>query len=225
MIIKNLHYAVIVDNDSQNSSDGTKNGSVKIRIPYMMNGLKDSELPWALPFQSFTGGSDSHGISSIPEENSLVWVFFYDEKLHKNPYYISGINLKDFTPAELFEDNVKSSISGYSSSYPDNKFIYLANGVCLVISSNSSTPEIAIYHPEGAYIFINSSGEIHLKGANGTLEFSVLGETLKTVLEGLVDQIKTGVAPSGGGTVTYATIDAWASTNLPTILSQSVKNN
>jgi len=230
MLIKNLHYATVIDNDSQNSPDAIKNNAIKIRIPYLMNGIIDDNLPWALPFYSSTGGSDEHGNSCIPEKNSLVWVFFYDEKLNKNLFYIADINLTNFGSASLFEDNAKSNITGFSSSYPDIKFIYLKNGVSIAISSNDSSPEIAIYHPEGAYFFINSSGEIHLKGSNGSLEFSALGETLKQFLSDILDAIighthATAALGAPSPPVNAATFTALKTVSLSTILSQSIKNS
>ena len=225
MFIKNLHYATVIDNDSQNSPDAVKNDAVQIRISYLMDGIADIDLPWALPFHTSTGGSSSHGTSCIPEENSLVWVFFYDDKLMKDLYYIADINLTNFSPAELFENNVKSNISGYSSLYPDNKFIYLSNGVCIVISSNSSTPEIAIYHPGGAYIFINSSGNIELKGANGsTLEFMLLASSFISVLTTFLNSC-TSASGDAAPVAAAATAFLNSLTANNNYLSQTVKNN
>jgi hypothetical protein len=216
--LKDLFYANITNNNSP-----LKNGSVQFRIPALMDGiLSDDDLPWALPW-NIDGGSADSGSSDIPEVGDLIWVYFEDF-LKKKAFYVAGINLKNFGPHNLFEENVKSEITGWTSSYPDVKFKYLKNGICIASSSNESSPEFAIYHPEGAYIFIDKNGAINIKGKTGTLEFSILGETLKTWLNNLITQIKTGVAPSGGGIVTYATIDAFALT-LSTILSQTIKNN
>jgi len=60
---------------------------------------------------------------------------------------------------------VKSTV-GASSVYPDVKYIYLKNGICIAVSSNASNPEITIYHPS-ASMFVDKSGNINIKNANG----------------------------------------------------------
>lgn len=153
-----LHYAEIMDNNSP-----LKNGSVQIRVPYLMDGILSNDLPWALPFDLGTGGSNDCGTSKIPEVGSLVWVFFYDEVYQKKPYYIAGINLENFGPHKLFDQEVKSNITGWSSSYPDVKYEYYKNGVCIAVSSDVANPEVAIFHPTGSAIFISKLGEITLQ--------------------------------------------------------------
>jgi len=160
MKIKEFHYAKIVSN-----KDSDEAGRVSIRIAHLHDKVTDDLLPWAKPFASGFGGSTSFGKSEIPEENSLVWVLFENERDFLIPYYIADVNLNEFHPHSLFYDNVKSSIDGFSSSYPDVKYTYYKNGICTAISSNSSSPEIVIYHPKGSYLFINSSGDILLNGA------------------------------------------------------------
>ena len=223
-----LHYATIIDNDSLNSHYASKNGAVKIKIPYMMDGVLDNDLPWALPFHMSVGGSNESGISCIPEIDSLVWVFFYDQELNKKLYYIADVNLANFGPSSIFDNDVKSHISGFTSSYPDVKNIHLKNGVNIAISSDDSNPEIAIYHPQGSYIFINKNGEIQIKAGTATLEKTLLGETLKGLLESVLDGINaitvpTGVGPSGTpiNAATFTSIK----NQLSTALSQKIKNN
>jgi hypothetical protein len=223
-----LHYATCIDNDSQNSPYAIKNGAIQIRIPYLMDGILDDDLDWALPFHLSVGGSNESGITCIPEIDSLVWVFFYDKELNKKLYYIADINLANFGPSSLFEDNVKSNIDGFSSSYPDIKNLHLKNGINIALSSDDSNPEISIYHPQGSYIFINKTGEIHIKAGSIAIEKTVLGETLKAKLEALIDAINaitvpTGVGPSGTpiNAASFTTIKG----QLSQILSAKVKNN
>jgi hypothetical protein len=226
-----LHYAEVIDNDST-GDEGITNGSIKIKIPYMMKGILDNDLPWALPFHLSTGGATTHGISNIPEIGSLVWVFFYEQPWQKKPYYIADVNLKEFGASELFETEVKSNISGFSSNYPDVKFMHLKNGINIAVSSNDSTPEVSIYHPSGAYIFINSTGEIQLKGNTGSLEYSLLGETTKQMLSNILDYIiahkHLGVTAGGATSGVADNVSNFTivkTTTLPTTISQSVKNS
>lgn len=75
----------------------------------------------------------------------------------------------------------------------------------------------------------SQSGELHLEGSSGSLEKSVLGETLKTVLEKLMDALinhnhPTGVGPSGPP-INAAEFTTIKTADIPTTLSQKVKNN
>ena len=206
-MIKNLHIAQVKDNN-----DPDKKGFVKIYIPYMHFEIKEEFLPWALPFQNFLGGSITSGLSAIPEKNSYVWVFFEDERIHKNPFYVGNVVNQDINIANLFEDNIKSKI-GSQSSYPNNKFLITDNGICIGFSTEVGKPEVWVYHPS-ASIFIKSTGEIEIKGGTTSVESMVLGETLKTWLEAHTHP--TGVGPSGPPT---------EAATLSTILSPKIKNN
>jgi len=206
----NGHYASVVENNDTE----LQAGRVKIRIPYLHGDVGDELLPWAKPMTLFSGGSDTYGKSCIPEINSLVWVVFDNETDMLKPFYIADVHLNNFNPHMLFQNNITSNITGFSSVYPDVKYEYYKNGVCIAVSSNASTPEVTIYHPSGSYIFMNSSGEIEIKAGTVALEKSVLGETLKSWLEE-----HTHTSPMGPtGTPIQAS-------TLSTILSAKVKNN
>jgi hypothetical protein len=214
-ISKNLHIAKVIDNNDPN-----KQGLIKIYISYMHLDVKEDLLPWALPFHNFIGGASTYGISSIPEINSYIWVFFEDEDHHKNPFYFGDVVNEDLTPNKLFEDNVKSAIAA-ESAYPNVKFIYTPNGICIGFSTESGKPEFFIYHPKFS-MFVDKNGKCTLKSNDSitiqtaavTPEFMVLGETLKSWLE--THTHPTGVGPSGPPT---------QASTLTTILSQKNKNN
>ena len=155
-ISKSLHIAKVINNNDPN-----KDGLIQISIPYMHTDIKNDFLPWALPFHNFLGGSSSHGISAIPENNSYVWVFFEDEEQHKNPFYMGNVNNEDYNPAVLFQDNVKATI-GAEGVYPNVKFIYFPNGICIGCTSIANMPEIFIYHPK-MYIFVDKTGYTYNK--------------------------------------------------------------
>jgi hypothetical protein len=156
----NLYSALVKDNNSPD-----KDGKIKIYIEALHHGISDSLLPWALPAKEGTGGSNTYGVSCIPENNSYVWIYFEDERWHRNAFYTWDLNLNKVNPHSLFNDNVKSSV-GASTAYPDVKYIYLKNGICIALSSNSSTPEITIYHPS-ASLFIDKSGNVDIKNGTG----------------------------------------------------------
>lgn len=177
MEINRLYYANVKDNNHPK-----QNGKIQIKVMEHHENTDDSLLPWARPFSLSTGGSKTHGVSNIPEINSNVWVFYSDENsgLYKKPFYIADGSLDDFNPHLLFNSNVKSSI-GSSATYPNAKFYYFKNGICIGVDSSSSNPEVFIYHPM-ASIFIDKTGKFQIKNS---------AYSLKDLIDNLCDAIKS----------------------------------
>ena len=226
----NLYPATVIDNN-----DTEKMGRIKIKVKHLHAGVDNDLLPWAKQHLLFSGGSDTYGSSNIPEINSLVWIYFENEDDFLKPYYVADIHLNNFHPHTLFEDNVKSEISGFNSSYPDVKYQYYKNGVCIGVSSNDTNPEIVTYHPSGTYSFIDKNGKIwnyspvgiENKSGSATTEPAVLGTQLKTTLENLIDAINAITVTISGATggINNAAAFTLIKANLSTILSQLNKNN
>jgi len=156
------YIAEVIKNNSQLSSFAEINGAIQFKIPHFMDDWAEDDYHWALPEQSGTGGSNEHGLSCIPEIGSLVNVYYKDEINWKNARYTDDINLLKYHPHSLYEDNVKNEVNA-NSSYPDVKYLYLKNGICVALSSDDSNPEITIYHPSNFRIFIDKDGKMDLK--------------------------------------------------------------
>jgi len=198
----------VIDN---NHSD--KNGLCQIYIEPLHHDLEKDTYPWFKMDKSMT--------SDIPEIDDLIWCWFLEERYHQQGYYGNKINLLEY-------HTHNESIGSITTTYPDVKYIKLANGVSIALSSNSSTPEISIYHPTGAEIFINSSGEVHIKGSTGTLESSLLGETTIQFISDFLDGILALSVGTGVGKSSFplnsATFTALKS-KINTLKSAKVKNN
>jgi len=175
MDVKNLHIAEVkINDDTQElfNSPGSNECRVQIYVEPLMKGWDTLDYPWARPF--FGGGSLSNGQVNIPEVGDKIWVFCEKPDIMKNWYYLSGTALKNLTVMQKVKIflNGKFKISrgstglgmGLSSKYPDVKLTHYKNGVIIGVSSNSSTPEIFIYHPEGSFINIDKEGKIFSKG-------------------------------------------------------------
>ena len=156
-LLKDIHIAKVIDNAHED-----KNGLIKISIPYLHYEIQESLLPWALPLHNFLGGSATSGLSVIPEIDSYVYIFFENEKLHKNPVYVGNVNSKDVNIDKLFEDNIKTNISGFEGTYPNVKFLITDNGICIGFSTEADKPEVFIYHPK-SYLYINKDGNMEYK--------------------------------------------------------------
>ena len=147
------------------NNDPDKEGKIQFYIESLMYDFLPTEYPWARPAIGSMGGSADFGISNIPAKNSKIWIFYEDEEYWRNPFYLFDVNLKNLNHHNLYEQDIKISV-GASSSYPDVKFIYFENGICLAVSSSSTTPEITIYHPK-AYMFLDRNGHLDYEDNEG----------------------------------------------------------
>ncbi|MCP4650354.1 MAG: hypothetical protein GY853_09795 [PVC group bacterium] len=188
--------AKVINNNSTESQEAVENGSVQVYIEFLMQDIEKDMYPWVFQNAEWT--------SNIPEIGEYVWVEFLDEENWRNGYYGNKVTLRDY-----HEHN--ETIGSMSGNYPNIKYIKLANGVSIAL--NSSETEVTIVAGD-AEIYIDPDGIISIQGGSGTLEFSILGETLKAWLEAHIHP--TGVGPSGVAT-TAGTLN--------TILSTSVKNS
>lgn len=210
--MKDIFYAQVIDNN-----DPDQAGKIKIKIPHIHEQVEDDYLPWAKAKYLFSGGSSSYGKSNIPEIGSLVWIEFAEPQNYRKPYYIADIHLNNFHPHKLFNNNVKSNITGFGSSYPDVKYDYYKNGVCVGVSSNSSNPEIFIYHPSKTQIYINKNGDVIINGKEITVTGDNVALNGKTIINTSTDPIAKPVEKTLLGESTELAIE-----NLVTILSSLV---
>jgi hypothetical protein len=207
-----FYVAEIVDNN-----DTDKEGKVQIKILPEMKDFGQDDYPWARQAKSFSGGSNSYGISCIPETNSKVWIYFEDEINFRNAFYLFDLNLESLHPHELYEDDIKSTVGG-SASYPDVKFLYFKNGICLAVSSSDSKPEVTIYHPK-AWVHINTQGLLEYSDnysntiktttankieINGNTKELVTWTELNTALQTMLTLLNADIvkANGAGGTAT-----------------------
>lgn len=219
-----------------NNNDTKKKGRVQIKIEYLHYNIADDFLPWAIQSHASIGSTDEFGSSFIPENNSFVWVWFEDiDEMYRQPYYICDVHFSNKHPHNLFEDNIKSPL-GSASVYPNTKYTYYPNGICIGVDSSTDNPEIFLYHPS-ANIFIDKDGKVKITAveieslAGGTpSESSILGETLKGVLDAILDELAltTVTNPETGSPVPInnaANFTIIKNTQVPTILSPNIKNN
>ena len=203
----------VIDNNSTNGPEGVENGSVSVYIEEIMLDIPKDLYPWVF--------SDGEFSSNIPEIGDYVWVEFLDEENWRNGFYGDKVSLRDY-------HEHGETIGSITSSYPSVKYLQLANGVAIGFSSNADTPEISVYHPTGAEIFIDTDGLVSIKGANGTLESTLLGETTNQFFSDLIDgilalNVGTGTGPSSTplNAATFISLQS----QLSTLLSQDVKNS
>ena len=164
----------IIDNN-----DPDKLGRVKA-VLYEIESLeeKPDNLVWCYPEQ---------GINIIPEINDIYWFKVVDKFLTKR-FYTHKVQRERYNDFGIFDNNKKASITGFSGSYPDNKFYLTKSNNGIVF--NSTTGETALLG-KSAYIFINSSNEIELKSGTTPSEKMLLGETTVQFLSDLITALES----------------------------------
>lgn len=179
--MRGYHPAKVIDNN-----DPKKQGRVKIKIEHIHYGFSNEMLPWARQSSLSTGGSNTYGESSIPEANSYLWVWFEEvDVFYKQPYYVADLQFAGKHPHGLFESNVKTGL-GSASVYPNTKYTYYKNGICIGVDSSSGNAEVFVYHPAGFKILINKNGYMNYTDPKNTIVSSSTGILINSNLEILV---------------------------------------
>ena len=203
-----LYKAEVIDND-----DKQKEARVQIYIASFMEGWNPELYPWARPFFDVTGGdfgkttigvncaprtpdpevevgrSFTFGECDIPENLTVVWVWFENDDEKKNAYYITGVQLKKSTSAKSFEKIVKANVLEVRGNYPDVKFRTDRNGYVKFHSSNIEIIESGEYNSSESYFYQKDDQTLTgafaqltrlLSGRNNMLELSNNGATQET---------------------------------------------
>lgn len=184
--------------DVINNVDSDQAGKIQIYCEPLHHSFIPSEYPWARSATNGGGGSSTSGISFIPEIGSKVWIFFEDEQNWRNPFYIADVHLTTNNPHLLYETTVKGII-GANGTYPNVKFFYMPNGTCLAL--NSVENEITIYNNANTYIFLDSTGNVTIKGTKINM-YNPLSTAWKPCVLPTCPLLGVQIGDDGQGTLT-----------------------
>jgi len=133
------------------NADPDNLGRIKIEIFGVFDDIDASSLPWAVPaFPLFVGSGSGFGNFAVPEVNSHVWAFFEGGDYNQPVYFAEAADAVRGIPSEAL------------TNYPDRRVMKTKNGIVIYIDDSSK--EIKIDHPEGAYILIDETGNVKIKG-------------------------------------------------------------
>lgn len=133
------------------NEDPLKLGRVKLNVFTRFNGIDKEDLPWAVPAMSlFTGSGSGYGGFVVPEVGSYVWCFFEVGDFNQPVYFAEAL------------DGIHGLPSDRITNYPSRKVWKTKNGIVIYI--DDSVKEIKVSHPSGAYLVINTGGNITIKG-------------------------------------------------------------
>jgi len=131
----------VLDND-----DPSKLGRIKIEIYDVFEGIKSSDLPWAVPAMPvFAGAGGGFGYFAVPEVGSFVWCFFECYDMYQPVYFAEAT------------DGVHGLPSERTANYPSRKVIKTKSGTVIYI--DDSTGDVVIDATGG-------SGDVIIKGTS-----------------------------------------------------------
>lgn len=158
-----IYRAQVLDN-----TDPLKRGRVRARVFGVFTSEIPTEmLPWAAPAQSiFSGSGTGYGHLSVPEVNSFIFVFFESGDVYQPVYFAEAV------------DGVHGVPSESSTNYPSRKTLKTKNGVVIYVDDADKEvkvvlpsgthvkvgDEIEVLHVTGAYLKIDTSGNITISG-------------------------------------------------------------
>ena len=210
------YRAIVVGNeDPDNTGQPDPLGRIQVRVPAV--GDVDGVVRLAFPISPSAG--QGYGIKTIPRVNDQVYVEFEYGRIDI-PLWKGGWWATDDLPEDL------RSVLAHGWFTPSGHQILMVEDdgeqVFRLKHINGATVEM---DNDGNITFTNTSGKLVTVGA-GDNEAGVLGDTLKGLLEEILDAIgaltvPTGVGPSGIP-INKAQFDG-IKARLQTALSQTVK--
>ena len=143
-----LYRGLVLDND-----DPDKLGRIKVKIFTVFSSeIPATYLPWAVPaFPLFTGSGNGFGSFAVPEINSHVFVMFEAQDFNQPVYFAEAPTASLGIPTES------------ATNYPSRRVLKTKNGIVFYI--DDSNKEIKVTHPTGAFIQIDSSGNINISSS------------------------------------------------------------
>lgn len=163
------------------NNDPNGYGRLKVSCPEVFG---DNILDyWAWPDSNFSG--IGYGVQCIPQVNDLIWVKF-EKGNPRKPLWLYGHFGKDEKPEELRD------IKNYWFKTPKGNLIEL----------DDTNSLIRITNLKGIVLEINENG-ISLGTKTKSAEPAVLGNTLKSKLESLIDTLREGKINTALGPQTF----------------------
>lgn len=152
---------------STDAEEEEKLGRIKVEVYPMLlgedtarnlegvDGISIDLLPWATPAMPlFSGAGDGYGSFIIPEVDSFVFVFFEGGDVYQPVYFAEAQTAEYGLPSERMSEE--------DSPYPYMKVWKSSGGIVVTINDSEGNEEIKVLHPKGAYIQIDSSGNINI---------------------------------------------------------------
>lgn len=197
------------------NADANNQGRIRVRV----HELGDTGRTSRIAYPKIGFGGNGHGLKSSPVVGDWVWVEFEGGRIDC-PVWVGGVWPKDGIPEALRDPKSHGWIT--------------PRGHQILLDERDGEEFIRVKHRAGSLIEFDKDGNILISNANGKLvytgagadEWMAKGETLKGLLEELIDAIglltvPTAMGPSGipNNKAQFESIKG----RLQTFLSQTVK--
>jgi uncharacterized protein involved in type VI secretion and phage assembly len=141
-----LYRGVVVDND-----DPSKFGRIKVQVFGVYTNIPTESIPWAVLLPPVgCGAGNGYGVFSVPDVGSYVFVMFEG----CDPYQPVCVGSAP--------DGVHGLPSDRTTNYPNRRVIKSTSGIVIYIDDTAT--EMKVVHPAGAYIKIDSAGNVTIQG-------------------------------------------------------------
>jgi hypothetical protein len=178
-----IYRAQVVDN-----ADDLNQGRIKVRVP----SIGDPVGTKRIAYPKTPSAGNGWGFKSTPPKDSFVWVVF-EGGLPDLPVWEAGVWGRDHIPEALRD--------------VDQHGWFTPKGHKILLDEKNGQETIQIEHKGGAKVRIDKDGNIEITNVdggtvyvgNGANEAAVLGDTLKGLLDELVDAVLLLTVPTGTG--------------------------
>lgn len=204
------YRGIVVDN-----VDDQHQGRILVRIP----SIGDSPQVKRIAYPKVPMAGTGYGFKATPPVESIVWVTFENGRLDM-PVWEGGIWLKDGIPESVRD--------------PDTCAWFTPHGHKILLDGKSNQETVTVEHANGAKLSMDKDGNVFISNVSGKIvnvgldasEAAILGDTLKRLLDELLDAIAAMTVGTGTGpsTIPINVVQFQAiKARLQTILSTTVK--
>lgn len=139
---RDTYFGEVVDNtDPQNL------GRIKVRVEGLYDDISTSDIPWALPTNSFIGSKT--GSLIVPPLGIIVAVSFMSGDPHLPVYLPTRVHTKDTIP----------------DAYSDKTLVFFETDDGDSFTIKQDEKELSINHSSGALFKIDRDGTVHIKAS------------------------------------------------------------
>lgn len=175
------------------ASDMDKIGLLKVRVPSVGD---TPDTPPRIAYPKVPIAGNGYGFKNIPPKGSFVWVEFEGGRLDA-PIWSGGWWAKGEMPSEL------ESVNAYGWVTP--------GGHKLLLIEDEGQERVRLEHKIGGYLewdfqgnlvvtnYETAPGATTIKVGAGATEAGVLGDTLKGLMDELIDEITSMTVPTPAG--------------------------
>ena len=167
------YEAIVIENDDRKHPDKMMLGRIQARIKTVFDGIKDADLPWAVPiYEHPDGASEISGTFSVPKKRTKVFLRFQDA----NPSYpcYRGYHVDKVTQMEEIKHN-----------YPNRTVTRFSNKALMIVDTQDNT--LYLRNPGNVKIYVEGNVELEVKGnvdelIRGSVRRTIMGNYHDTVL-------------------------------------------